>query len=839
MPYLLLLVVLLSSLTLSSQDESFRSVFGLPNVFGLEQVVGVERITDGYVIAGTREEGGTEEDVILWRFSEAGELLDSLMFPLPGVQYSLNTFAGKNNGFLLVWYNLEAREQGLQLTYFNADLTRRWHENLPGHRSPTDIRAIIFRSEDEITFSISTNNQSTSLIEYSVTTGALDTIYQDLENEVRVFSLQLMPDLGYLIGGSTRSSQPSGNGDGFLGLLSAEGAIIWEQRYPFDLGGDGDQTRRITDYDAVYRVPGRNLMLASYGTSGGKGIQRLDTMGVRLDDTFLTGAFSNSSEDLQWVSENQLYISDDFYSSGYLIETIDYKPTGEFTFLGINTRAGNLFVAEENLFVFATIKRTTPSNTDGELNIEFLNSGGLVQTTFGRIDRNTNEVADGLSVRADGSYNLITVLPDSNDIPRPAIIYANRFGEETGRIFLPAEDPPMSEVVYTAADKEGEYYLMSLSGADFKLVKANTNGEKLWSTLLPQGNTPSATKVAQLPDGNLLVADSYFDRETEALFPIIVRLLDAQGNELTNFSNEQITLRGISPIGVGPDSLIFVAGSNFNNSTGYLAAYKYGEIPVKWITSLWRPGYANHIASHPLSHSNNSVGVLLVSSFDTTGSAIGSNALTYIQLDIEGQELGRIEFPKVSSVNSAQSRSYGTDSLAIIWGQSDQTSESTGVQHLIRLVSASKTTLQRGRDITIRSPFGPANIAGVEFLADEKIAILFTSSGSAESFSNDVILVVLNQDGTITDIQNRQIPGLTLKVYPNPSSHIITAEISGPSVNESNVYRLISTTGRVVNGGEFTSDKMSLNISRLPKGTYFLHVWSAKGDSLIKKIQVQ
>lgn len=455
---------------------------------------------------------------------------------------------------------------------------------------------------------------------------------------------------------------------------------------------------------------------------------------------------------------------------------------------------------------------------------------------MGTYNWNTTEIAEGLSIREDGSFNLITVLPDDEDVLRPAIIYADRFGEEANRVFLSAEEPILSEIEYTAAAAEGEYYLMGLDAANFRLIKANTEGEILWSNSLPQGNTPRPTKVAELPDGNLMVVDSYFDRETEALFPIIVRTLDRQGNELSSFSNEQITLRSTSPIEASSNGSIFVAGSNFNNSTGYLAANKYGRSTINWTAGLQRRGYANHIASFPSSHSDHSVGVLLVSSFDTTGSAISSEALSYIQIDTSGQEIGRVEFSHASSVYTEQIHSYAEDSIVVAWGQSDNSLASS---HTIELVSISTTTLETGRELTIRSPFGPAAIAGVDFLTDGKVAVLFTSTGSAESYSSDIILVVLNQDGTITDIQKPQSLDWTLKIYPNPSHQLITAEISDQSIRGTNFYRMISTEGRVIFSGEFASNKMQLDISQIPTGTYFLQVGSATGDSSIKKILVR
>lgn len=83
-------------------------------------------------------------------------------------------------------------------------------------------------------------------------------------------------------------------------------------------------------------------------------------------------------------------------------------------------------------------------------------------------------------------------------------------------------------------------------------------------------------------------------------------------------------------------------------------------------------------------------------------------------------------------------------------------------------------------------------------------------------------------------VQVEEKPFLPLqKIYPNPATDIFTLEISTPT--EKSHYSIYDLKGQELVKGTFTSNKIKINISKYPKGLYFIRV-IAQNNVTVNKI---
>jgi len=71
---------------------------------------------------------------------------------------------------------------------------------------------------------------------------------------------------------------------------------------------------------------------------------------------------------------------------------------------------------------------------------------------------------------------------------------------------------------------------------------------------------------------------------------------------------------------------------------------------------------------------------------------------------------------------------------------------------------------------------------------------------------------------------------VALKAYPNPVKDILTIE----TTEENLKYQIVSISGDLIDSGEITSNKHTLNFSNSAKGVYFLVIDNQKTHKIIK-----
>ncbi len=89
------------------------------------------------------------------------------------------------------------------------------------------------------------------------------------------------------------------------------------------------------------------------------------------------------------------------------------------------------------------------------------------------------------------------------------------------------------------------------------------------------------------------------------------------------------------------------------------------------------------------------------------------------------------------------------------------------------------------------------------------------------------------EEGCITvDTDEPPIPGLEIKVYPNPFKETVTIEIAGGFDNEEITFNLFDVTGRLLRSQQFIGNKYDFNRNQLPSGLYIFKLESSEGKQI-------
>lgn len=81
----------------------------------------------------------------------------------------------------------------------------------------------------------------------------------------------------------------------------------------------------------------------------------------------------------------------------------------------------------------------------------------------------------------------------------------------------------------------------------------------------------------------------------------------------------------------------------------------------------------------------------------------------------------------------------------------------------------------------------------------------------------------------------RDLPDLSMSVYPNPSAGRITLHTGG-TVKPATVYQLFDGVGNLLEQQEISSSDMVISLGKLPAATYILRVLQAEKEIKVFKI---
>ena len=87
-------------------------------------------------------------------------------------------------------------------------------------------------------------------------------------------------------------------------------------------------------------------------------------------------------------------------------------------------------------------------------------------------------------------------------------------------------------------------------------------------------------------------------------------------------------------------------------------------------------------------------------------------------------------------------------------------------------------------------------------------------------------------------VLSEEFLGCQIQVYPNPTNGILTIETHNADAQMTECH-VLNLMGQEVMRQVGDSDKMSLNLTSLPDGTYFVKVVTANENKTIKVVKIQ
>ena len=138
-------------------------------------------------------------------------------------------------------------------------------------------------------------------------------------------------------------------------------------------------------------------------------------------------------------------------------------------------------------------------------------------------------------------------------------------------------------------------------------------------------------------------------------------------------------------------------------------------------------------------------------------------------------------------------------------------------------------TLQAQEVVTTSGGYGETTGARVTWTIGEPVTETVTGTTT-------ILTQGFNQgDLIITLIKSPELPGLNVKVYPNPTSEYLKLSVGDADVENLN-YILVDMGGKVVNKNILKGMESEIPMGNLTPSTYFLKIYQKKTEIAIFKI---
>lgn len=118
----------------------------------------------------------------------------------------------------------------------------------------------------------------------------------------------------------------------------------------------------------------------------------------------------------------------------------------------------------------------------------------------------------------------------------------------------------------------------------------------------------------------------------------------------------------------------------------------------------------------------------------------------------------------------------------------------------------------------------------------------FLKADGISIFIEDIIIdgVVRGMvSGGEEEISFEESTDLTVSIYPNPTTGLISVNITGLDDNEINTIEIVNVMGEMVYSETVQNSLFNVDLSNLPKGMYFVYVRTASNILKLEKIVVE
>ncbi len=830
-------------ITLSSiqgQEETFRRYYGTPYPFATENAFTTVPSGNRMALVGTRENRESAGlDLAVWFFDPlSGVALDSTVISAPGNIAIEEVYPGPDGGFLVA-HPLETStaDLGMTFSYISPAGALVWEQFIDANELNfgfEGIRDLTFVSATEVYFSVRSSGSGDDLISRIVnlnaTEGITNTIFFGDAGATDIWSVEYQPNGDLLIAGQAQF-------DVFVALLDSNGEVRWNTQ--FDRAeGSPNTYEYLSD---AHRPAGEDYILATGKIFGGRAVLIMDTLGNRLEETTLEDLFLiTEKEQVDWLGRGDtLFANSNERSFSVLSVTFDdgtsFAQEVQGNAGGYRVR-GSYYDQPNNQIV-------TALNNSGDVAIVRSPVEGLdvditdVGTTFSGF---FSEVATGIASSSNGGFILQTAdLPTSGSTD-VNLVQTDGLGEVIATVNVGTVSAPRITIRnnFRRAD-DGNYLVLSQSIVGPEVKKFATTGTELWSVRFQNDFNVQSRVVTPLSAGRFALSD--FSVEQLPDFSIVPVVTTRLGDSTGTISDTLRTVELANPNGgyAGHDNNLMITGANATVDSARIINYNTMTGEVVWQYSSGAASLPQAFFTDLLLLQGGNYGVIF--NARTRDNANPMNLLEYVRLGADGTELSRYDIPELTKFIYSPRSSVKEDTVTLVFGASSADEENNPTDHGIRVHRFISATGEVVLDKVFPAYFGVAEPAGITSLPDGRTAMLVTTPASDTSASDDIMLLVFDADGNITNLRSSASLSAEVNLSPNPTPGLLHVQAEGAGTQALNLY-LFDASGRMLQQRTFVGTgnrQTTVDLGQYPAGTYFLMLRDGQGKTLTRRVVKQ
>ncbi|WP_083926142.1 T9SS type A sorting domain-containing protein [Neolewinella persica] len=821
-----IVMLIMTSLSLFSQEEIFRKYYGLPYPWAEEKGFSIEKTgEDAFVLIGTRENAeSSSNDIAFWTIGPTGGFIDSTVWALPKHEELLETFGGPDGGFLVVYNSGYYNEQDtVNLAYFNADGSLSWNQSLIDHDDLRGgIRGLDFISSTEVVLVYAENGDfpetAPKVASVSATEGLVP-LFTYLNNGFsEIWSLERQTDGNLLMTG--------GRGDEvFVTLVTLTGEVLWEQLFKYAVN---DPNARAYEFlSSAHRPPGDSVIVVAGRRDLSRAFITMDTLGNRIEEHLISGLTDfHEGERATWYGKNKVFINNPVDQYYQLIELNNYVPTNTFVeesrYVDGFELFGSYYIESRDIMLSALYD-------DGDQAFSRFDNSDQSLTFFkgGSAWYDDEENARGIVALPDGKLLLQTVSAGPDGQAGISFWTIDSLGE------LLVERTVVNNGAFVVPTRDGNFLIHHRNNTGLVVTKADPAGNELWRAEPETDQIGFRSNfIADLGQGEFAFSESKFtiDDEGSGYFRSRVVYADSTGAELNSFYTERTGF--FSCMQVDQEGNLLIAGSSYEDDSTLVVSYDLTSGVENWRNTYQIPNFNFSSETKLLSMRDGAIGVL---NYIGRRGSIEDRQLDFRKLGADGADLGRIV------IESGHFIPYGhqlaqrpNGKVTLVFGYNTRR---VGDPQLLRVVEVDPVAMTLVNTFEFSNFYTSIYPADIAFVDTARTAVIATGYASETSISSDVFVIVFDSEGNITDIRGQEALPLEVTMSPNPTPDVLWITTSGTATTGPLSVELFDVSGQQLVRKEFTTpDQTELDLRPFAAGTYFVLVRDQQGRSVTRKV---